>query len=814
MDEENENLEEQAQKEPASSEQLPVEMEMEPPKEKVNVQADKIALKLLLGKYKIVIIVGGIILATMILVIFMTIVNEATGNSEPYYKEGLCKTVTVNYEPYNENETSYSLQMDMETYVKSAAVEYIKDIQEHENESGIFQVYYALTIALRTEAVASNCKVTYRDKKLSKNTETVPYLDTVLQESKGIILGDQNNNVISNADVSDFCWYEKNSEEYKIYPKDTLKISRDFVNNYVANDIYSYCPCNDPKGDYTDATWEKCWTTWPKKDDEGNVIKDDKGNDIIEAAWLHEDETTGFSVVGAYNLMRYNVETGDENGYDYNLILRYFYGQNIKYMTMDKETAKNDLPTQKCSSEAMPYDATPLDREAFISAVTNFLSSGSYASWTQDFITHAGDIYDMGLDKKINPELIYIIARKETSFKANNNDTAKKNYYGYGHGNEDGSGSGFATFMDGVESLYNWISRRDDIDAVITGYSSLGEWLYNFDPDKESGLGGCYYMKKIYGNDYSRCSSSYYCAAQYGSSGQVVGRSDSCIRTTEEEKNAYHEWQRKQYLAHRKDIFNLSGTVCIGSNIETDANTDIPDSMMKEPLGDFLTKNGLSLQDLNDTIYDNVVSKGVGTRAGVATAATTLINYMQQFNVRIPYTYGGGHGAIKGVGRATANLFGADPQWGTPIGSYSVSCKDGTCGPYTHYGPDCSAFVYWALHNGGLKVSFGGSTNMKYYGTNHNMDGSYIAQVGDVLVSTGHVVLVVAVNEEEQTYITAESNGLSAPYTPDTKGISYRKMAFVDKSYVIVDMSSYYDEDAKHYSVEEYTNAFNNGRLG
>ena len=802
MDEENENLEEQAQKEPASSEQLPVEMEMEPPKEKVNVQADKIALKLLLGKYKIVIIVGGIILATMILVIFMIIVNEATGNSEPYYKEGLCKTVTVNYEPYNENETSYSLQMDMETYVKSAAVEYIKDIQEHENESGIFQVYYALTIALRTEAVASNCNVTYRDKKLSKNTETVPYLDTVLQESKGIILGDQNNNVISNADVSDFCWYEKNSEEYKIYPKDTLKISRDFVDNYVANDIYSYCPCNSPKGDYTDATWKRCWTTWTKKDDEGNVVKDDKGNDIIKSAWLHEDETTGFSVVGAYNLMRYNVETGDENGYDYNLILRYFYGQNIKYMTMDKETAKNDLPAQKCSSEAMPYDATPLSRDEFINAVTNFLSSGVSASWAQDFIDNAGAIYDMGQEKKINPELIYIFARKETGFDEQNSDinTDHYNYYGYGIPNGKKVGRLFSSFMEGVETLYDWFVNAGSMNGIVSKYSSLGDYLAN---PGSSGSGGCYYLKLIYGDSYSRCASSYKCASPDGGAG--------CVKTTDEEKNAYLNWQAKKYLVHRKDIFNLSGSVCKGSNIETEANTDIPDSMMKEPLSDFLTKNGLSLQDLNDTIYDKVVSKGVGTRAGVAAAATTLINYMQQFNVRIPYTYGGGHGAIKGVGRATSNLFGADPQWGTPIGAYYSK----SYGPYTHYGPDCSAFVYWALHNGGLKVSFFSSGDMKKYSTiNYKMDGSHIAQVGDVLVSTGHVVLVVAVNEEEQTYITAESNGLSAPYTPDTKGISYRKMAFVDKSYVIVDMSSYYDEDAKHYSVEEYTNAFNNGRLG
>ena len=667
----------------------------------------------------------------------------------------------------------------------------MKDLIEHEDETAVIQVYYALTIALRTEAVSNNCTVTYKDKQLSKNPSTNDYLETVLKETKGVILGDKDHNVISDAHVSDFCWYNvnDNQEEYKIYPKDTLSVSNYFVNNYVDNEIYKKCPCNDPQGSYYDSEWGMCWTRWQTNEDKANEEPE------YEYAWLHDDDEAGFSVVGAYNLMRYNVEKTDEsekdNGYDYNLILKYFYGQDITYMTVNKDTVKNNLPTQVCSSDSLPYNSTPLSRDEFISAVTNFLSSGNYASWVQNFIDNAGAIYDMGQEKNINPELIYIFARKETSFKTNDTNTKHYNYYGYGVYNGKKVGKLFSSFMEGVETLYDWFVNAGDMHGIVQKYSYLGTYLAN---PGSSGSGGCYYLKIIYGENYSRCASSYKCSSVNGGAG--------CVLTTDEERNAYLDWQAEKYLVHRKDIFNLSGTVCKGSNIETEANTDIPDSMMKEPLGDFLTKNGLSLQDLNDTIYDKVVSKGVGTRAGVAAAATTLINYMQQFNVRIPYTYGGGHSAIKGVGRATLNLFGADPQWGTPIGAYYDSNKG--YGPYTHYGPDCSAFVYWALHNGGLKVSFASSGDMKKYSTiNYKMDGSHIAQVGDILVSNGHVVLVVAVNEEEQMYITAESNGLSASYKPDTKGISYQKMPFVNSNYVIVDMSSYYDEDAKHYSVED-----------
>ena len=790
MDEENENLEELENESTPNNENIPGEIEAEPPKNQLLAIGEKKVINSLLKINPWWWVFLGGFLAIIIFIILIVSINQTSGGNDLYYKEGACTTVTVKYEPYKEDESSSSLQMDMETYVQSAAVEYMKDLIEHEDETAVIQVYYALTIALRTEAVSNNCTVTYHDKQLSKSPSTNAYLDVVLKESKGVILGDSNHNVVSSAHVSDFCWYNvnENQNEYKIYPKDTLEITNDFVDNYVDNEIYKKCPCNDPQGSYDDPTWGECWVTWKDKDKKGDLI--------TKSAWLHQDEETRFSVVGAYNLMR-------THDYDYNLILKYFYGQNITYMTINKEIVKNKLPDQKCSSDSLPYDSTPLSRDEFINAVTNFLSSGNYASWAQYFIDNAGAIYDMGQEKNINPELIYIFARKETSFKTNDINTEHYNYYGYAVYNGQSVGKLFSSFMEGVETLYDWFVKAGSMHGIVQSYSFLGKFLAN---PGSSNDGGCYYLKIIYGENYSRCASSYKCSSVNGGPG--------CVLTTEEERNAYLDWQAEKYLVHRKDIFNLSGTVCKGSSIQTDANLDIPKNMMKEPLSDYLTSQGTSIRDLNDTIYNNVISNGVGTRAGVASVATTLINYMQQFGVRIPYAYGGGHGAIKGVGRATSNLFGADPQWGTPIGSYSVSCKGGTCGPYTHYGPDCSAFVYWVLHNGGLKVSFNKSTDMKTYGPNHAMDGSYIGQVGDILVTNGHVMMIVAVKEDEKYYIAAESNGLGAAYRPDTKGISYQKMAFENGHYIIVDMSSYYDDASKHYSTEEYATAFENGRLG
>lgn len=328
MDEENENLEELENESTPNNENIPGEIEAEPPKNQLLAIGEKKVINSLLKINPWWWVFLGGFLAIILFIILMVSINQASGGNDLYYKEGTCTTVTVKYEPYKEDESSSSLQMDMETYVQSAAVEYMKDLIEHEDETAVIQVYYALTIALRTEAVSNNCTVTYHDKQLSKNPSTNAYLDVVLKESKGVILGDSNHNVVSSAHVSDFCWYNvnENQNEYKIYPKDTLEITNDFVDNYVDNEIYKKCPCNAPQGSYDDPTWGECWVTWKDKDKKGDLI--------TKSAWLHKDEKTGFSVVGAYNLMR-------THDYDYNLILKYFYGQNITYMTMNKETQKN-----------------------------------------------------------------------------------------------------------------------------------------------------------------------------------------------------------------------------------------------------------------------------------------------------------------------------------------------------------------------------------------------------------------------------------------------------------------------------------------
>ena len=213
---------------------------------------------------------------------------------------------------------------------------------------------------------------------------------------------------------------------------------------------------------------------------------------------------------------------------------------------------------------------------------------------------YAGEIYDLGLEKGVNPEFIYIIARKETSFRNTSSNTDHYNYYGYAHTNESSHGAYFNSFMEGVETLMDWILEKGTFDAVVRSYSYLGDYLYNFDPEKESGTGGCYYLELIYGDNYSRCDDSYYCSPS---------NKTNCVLTTEEEKEAYIGWQHDQYILHREAIFKLGAQVCTGSEISTDPSLEVATSQLKEPLRDFLSSKGLSIEDLNTAIlYNNLAN--------------------------------------------------------------------------------------------------------------------------------------------------------------------------------------------------------------
>lgn len=537
----NENLENQEPSEvsPAKNENMPGEMDVEPPKEEIRATGDKKSVDLLLKKKQIAIaaVGGGIGLFFLILVASLS----TTGiNNKPYY-ETKCQNVTVIYEPYDESESSSTKTMTMEGYIESAVHEYTKDIVNPPN--GIFQVYYALAVALRTEAISNDCKVTYRDKKFTSAASKDEVLESALTAANGVIIADENDKIIPSR-VSDFCWNNVNTNEYTMYQAPNLVIPVTFINTYLTNEVYRDCPCNSP-----DSSQDKCWVTWEieEVDEEGNVTTSTGKN------YLHMDDKTGFSVYGAYYLMM-------QHGKGYDEILRYFFGNNIKYMTINSKTEKqessNNNSTTNCSQFSLTN--TTLSKEEFVSKVEKYNYSGSSA-WS-NFVTNAGRIYDMATSNNVNPEMIYVRAILE-GFSPG---VSKHNYFGIncvnGHPEKCRV---FTSFDEGIMGFINVVKKYDSYESFAGRYAYLGDYWFN---PGNSGDGGCYYAKYIYPNGLD----SYVqdaCSESRKGRCYANGDKSGCVATREEDKKAYAVYQGRNMTNMRYRIFGIQEDSCTNNTM-------------------------------------------------------------------------------------------------------------------------------------------------------------------------------------------------------------------------------------------------------
>ena len=199
--------------------------------------------------------------------------------------------------------------------------------------------------------------------------------------------------------------------------------------------------------------------------------------------------------------------------------------------------------------------------------------------------------------------------------------------------------------------------------------------------------------------------------------------------------------------------------------------------ILHEPLSSFLESKGTSLEEFNNLISSNVENAGYGTRAGVVSAAVTLIAELgNNYSVKIPYFWGGGHGVI-------AN--GADGSWG------SSACHTYANGnSYNYCGLDCSGFVPWAIYNGGFKISpltTGGFQSLP--GAKRvTLTDSAILQPGDLLESATHIVLIVGI--EGNQYVCAEASG-------NTTGVLFTRRSFNESRYWGVNMDGFYSSQVR-----------------
>lgn len=204
------------------------------------------------------------------------------------------------------------------------------------------------------------------------------------------------------------------------------------------------------------------------------------------------------------------------------------------------------------------------------------------------------------------------------------------------------------------------------------------------------------------------------------------------------------------------------------------------DEILHESLDSFLESKGTSLEEFNNLIASNVENSGYGTDAGVVAAAVTLIAELgNNYDVKIPYFWGGGHGQM---------ITGSEGNWG------SNQCRASANGRiYDYCGLDCSGFVAWAIWNGGFNIA------ARVTGQFQDLPGaervslsssSAVLAPGDLLESNSHIVLVIGVDEETNEYICAEASGY-------TTGVLFTRRPFSRSGYWGVRMSGFYERQVR-----------------
>ena len=209
------------------------------------------------------------------------------------------------------------------------------------------------------------------------------------------------------------------------------------------------------------------------------------------------------------------------------------------------------------------------------------------------------------------------------------------------------------------------------------------------------------------------------------------------------EKKYDYEQLLKYYLGDDIAI-STSGFMSSIPGLEIKNTTDAEE--LHQSLESFLSVN-----DLDSFISENVDKNGRSTRAGVVTAAVSLVNYLYDgYHKKLPYCWdeSGNHQTI-----------GVYPQLGASI-SAIVDIHGRT---WTHDGFDCSSFVSWAIYNGGFNINRKNTADLDSSFSSDSCNiasANCIGQPGDLINSAScHAQMIVAVDEASGIYYIAESTG-------------------------------------------------------
>ena len=241
--------------------------------------------------------------------------------------------------------------------------------------------------------------------------------------------------------------------------------------------------------------------------------------------------------------------------------------------------------------------------------------------------------------------------------------------------------------------------------------------------------------------------------------------------------------------------------------INNSAKSSIPTTILRKSLMELLSAR--EINELNELIKDAVLAAGVGSRNAIIAAGTIPIKYLaENYGVILPYTWGGGRGNSftsystgENIEHETSKYYGVDPYWGT-----NIIPKNGNL----NYGPDCTAWVTWVLHNAGVYFQDWGTSSLlnvmnRYPGSIHPTDGSYIGAPGDILLhKNNHIMMIVGVDEAAGYYYVSHAEGNAYGVN-----ISRKTIKMNNPEVVVIDMTAYLEAN----TISTYEEDFESGLI-
>ena len=530
MEEENLSNESNLTEQSPDLEENEAQMDINPPKSGnlLGVASKALIAKLL--KKKIIFITIAVAIALFLLILISAILDSSKVNDYIYdEKVDKCETVTVIYKPYT-NQAETSETMDLEEYVNGAVYAYTNNMPN--TDVGTYNLYRALDIAIRTEAISNNCTITYRNFKVysrrRREKATTP-IERALSDTEGLVAVSKETKEIINAKVSSFCYSSSDSENYVIPQVPDFKIPNAWVNENITDDILKNCPCNTPNENLT-----QCYSK--------------------DGIWQHEDDSSGFNVYAAKYVL-------DTYGLDAEHLLSYFIG-DFDYRTIinddDTKESEEEKPQTSALCESFSLHSTTLSKEEFVRGVKNYKKDSSPGMIL--FQQNADKIYDISVRNGINPE--FVVARAVREGFSPGGST--HNYWGVGCNNE-GQGKDCKSYLNFDTAVAEYCvylkTTYTDMNDLLKRYAYLGKYWYN---PGNWGLGGCPYKDVVYPEGVPQRVKD---ACDPSSENEcLIGGVGNCVSTTDDEQIRYGKWQLREMTEVRKDMWGLSEGDCSTNN--------------------------------------------------------------------------------------------------------------------------------------------------------------------------------------------------------------------------------------------------------